>query len=121
MHLFLALGATIVFSSCTSTKLLIDREINQENLSSQLNPDDLIKVTTTESDVQRIRVIHFENANIVGRVGSKGSERANIVIPYTQIDKIELKKVNGVKLALGLFVVAGIITALALSGPYGTL
>lgn len=96
--------AAIVFSSCTSTKMVIGSEVNQENLSSQLNNGDLITVTTFENKVVRMRVNYFEKTYVAGHEGSK-----NVTVPYTQIDVIKLKKVDGVKTALvSVLAVAGI-------------
>jgi len=111
-YLLLAFTATIIFSSCTSTKLVIDKDINQENLSSQLNNGDHIKVTTTENKTLKMRVNIFEESNIVGSSGSRGSEKEeNVTVPYAEIDVIELKKVNAVKVVLG--------SALVLGGMFG--
>jgi len=102
----------MVYSSCTSTKLLIDREINQENLSSQLNNGDQIKVTTIENKVLRMNISSFENTYIAGHEGSKIE-----TVQYAQIDVIELKKVDGVKTALGLLVVGVVILLIVTLSP----
>ena len=107
--------SAIVFSSCTSTKMVIDKEINQENLSNQLHNGDHIKVTTIENTILLMDVIYFDSINLVG--ASRNFE--NVTVSYAEIDIIELKKVNAAKVIIGsLLVGAGILLLIGVSGIY---
>ena len=107
--------SAIVFSSCTSTKMVIDKEINQENLSNQLHNGDHIKVTTIENTILLMDVIYFDSINLVG--ASRNFE--NVTVSYAEIDIIELKKVNVAKVIIGsLLVGAGILLLIGVSGIY---
>ena len=112
--LILALLA-IVFSSCTSTKMVIDKEINREYLSDQLHNGDHIKVTTIENAILLMDVIYFDSINLVG--ANRNFENVNV--PYAEIDTIELKKVNTVKVIIGsLLLGAGILLLIGVSAFY---
>jgi len=93
--------------------MVIDKEINQENLSNQLHNGDHIKVTTIENTILLMDVIYFDSINLVG--ASQNFE--NVTVPYAEIDIIELKK--AVKVLTGSLVVgAGILLLIGVAAFY---
>ncbi len=98
----LVLGVLIIFSNCKTTEQ-IPQDIISENLSTKLNQDDLILVTTKDGNKNWLTVVSIEHTYLMGKGYFEGNFETRKV-QYSRIENISVRRIDPVKTVLVIVV-----------------